>query len=246
MKTYSWQQKLIQNQSNVRQRTASAGKSFYIIPEGELCYMAALCNEACLDLNPKVRNLYIEIVDLLKRPGIRTLFQEDTIESENNQDFKLLQDRLANYILTAFNHQDFIDNPKINPSNIEKTWHLSWAVTVTAGVESFDLTFEQLDTNRMGENYGVMQNKTDLITNRADRNRRRRLKAVADEFGLKLVHEDGRYELAKLWYFARVIMKNLQAASGLGDCNGISIPVFSNTGTAYNKIHDFDIATGYS
>lgn len=235
-----------------RRQVATAGKSSYVpfklSANSELPYLAALCNEACLELNPFARQLYVEIVAMMKRPKITEIFSKDLIadtECLDCQDFKDLESQVSKYILKVFNHRDFADKPRIDPAN-KKAWQLPFAVTVTAGVESMDLTFAELDQKVMGDYYRVMQNKTNSLTNRADRARRKRLKAVADKIGLNLIHEDSRYELAKLWYVARVIKNNLTVASQLTEYEGHVLPYFAYPGTAHNKIRPFDIATGYS
>lgn len=243
---------LLNRTNSSRVRVASAGKSGYapfkLSPESELPYLAALCNEACLELNPLARLLYSEIIEVVRRPRIAEVFSKDFItdaECEGCQDFKELEGAISKYILKAFYHRDFEDRPRINPANIE-TWRLSWAISVTAGAESLGVTFAELDEKLKGDDYRVMQGKTRYISDRADRARRKRLKAVADKLGLNLVHEDSRYDLAKLWYVARVIKNNLTAASGLGEYEGHTLRVFNNAGTAHHQIHPFDIATGYT
>lgn len=228
-----------------RQRVATAGKAFYTpfrnLPDTRLPYYAALCNEACLELNPKARPLYIEVITALKRPGIKLLKSNRDME---HPDYINLIECTSKYILNAFNNPDRLDMPRINPDS-DKSVYLISAIIETAIVEMQCITFKELDRQMQGEDYFVMQQGTDDITSRPDRTRRAKLTRIAKQCNLNLVHEDGLYELAKLWYFGRIIKDNLTAASQLGICNSISIPMFVHPGTACHKVEVFDIATGY-
>ncbi len=252
-----------------RQRTLTAGKSFYApfkvqyktgerdsFPEGKAVYYASLCIEAGLELNPSIRPLYIEIIRSLNSPRIKEYRSElqaaqslkalqniNFLSCIEHPDFLYFQRCVSKFILHGFNHRSCIeDNPKITAG---KSHYLALAVAVGSAIEYEESSFGQLDNKLQGDNYRVMQERRDNITNRQDQERRKRLHIIAKKYDLHLIHEDGLYELAKLWYVARVVKDNLTVASQIQEYNGYALPAFSNPGTAYHKIHDFDIATGY-
>jgi len=269
--SYNARQKAIYDQRvRKRQRILTAGKSFYApfktqyktgesdsFPEGKAVYYASLCIEAGLELNPSIRPLYIEIIRSLNSPGIKE-YRSNLKASQNLNDLHKInflsyvehpdcvffQECVSKFILRGFNHKSFIkDNPKITAS---KSHYLALAVAVSSATEYEDSSFGQLDNKLLGDNYRVMQERRDNITIRQDQERRKRLHTIAKKYDMHLIHEDGLYALAKLWYVARVIMDNLTVASQLQEYNGYELPGFNNPGTAYHKIHDFDIATGYT
>lgn len=252
----------------IRQRVMSAGRSFNSpfkgqydkqdeFPQGKYVYYCALVVEAALELNPAIRPLYVEAVSALN--CLETMKFEADIWKQNNSDsiplvkmdaanifgndyresqgFKHYQDCVSTFILKGFNHDP--REPKITG---DKGTYLALAISIGTAAESKGTTFKELDAIRMKDNYRVMQNDTNHITNRPDREKRKRISAIKQQYDLHLVHEEGLYELAKLWYFAYVIKDNLTVASQLGDYHGVNIPTFSNPGTAHNKLRDFTAA----
>jgi hypothetical protein len=264
----------ITEESNNRKRVATAGKSFYAPftrgqnkdrlseQENKYVYYCALAHEACLELNPKARRSFLEVLRVAGSESVRK-YQGDVLAeiknaplntvtelSDGQNIIKPLIESVKTYILEVFNHDK--ESPRIIPSS-ENSVYLTMAITSCALVECRNLTFEDLDRQIMGENYWVMQDQTDDIHNRPDRRRRKRLKEIAKAANCThLIHENPLYGLAKLWYFAYVIKDNLTVASQLGKYQysdgtpEIEIPSFAFPGTAYNKIHAFSLATGYS
>jgi hypothetical protein len=275
---------LPKNYKTVRRRVVTAGRSFYApfkrpgaepavtdvldVQESKYLYYCALVHEAALELNPKTRNPFLEIINATKSDGMAS-FQNETIaikkyvQENNNTEFlkplidlpeeyeKPLSDCIGlvgPYIKSFFNHD--IENPKIKPNSLD-SGYLTLAIGLCALVESREKTFDDVNRAMMGESYWVLQDKTDDISNRPDRRQRHAIVELAQELGWHLIKEEPLYELAKLWYVARVI-KNDLAKSLIGEYQipgtdtVISLPKIYHPATAFRNIHDFDLATGYA
>ncbi|MBI2849892.1 MAG: hypothetical protein HYX80_02475 [Chloroflexi bacterium] len=256
--------------NSYRQRAMTAGNSFNapfkaqpdkndIFPQGKYVYYCALVVEAALEMNPAVRPLFVDAINALNfiemmtfDNSINSFFstQSNTIPLVANGEIKRItsncQDSrgLGNYqeaVIKFINKAFPIPNIQIVEGS-----YLVFAISTGTAIEHKGTTFAELDQKRMKDDYRVMQYNTDDITNRPDRGRRKRMSLIKQQYKLHLAHEDALYGLAKLWYFAYIIKKNLTVASQLGEYKVgdqvIIIPVFSNPGTAHNKLHDFTLA----
>ena len=142
------------------------------------------------------------------------------------------------FILTGFNSQEWME-PKITA---ETSKFLSWAIAMRSAMDSENVTFTQLDQQRMQERYWVMQTPTDDIMSRPDKRLRGNMKAIASDWRYFINHEDPLYLCSRLWYVGRIIKNSLVIACQLGEYNGFRLPVFAYPRTAQNKIKDFDLA----
>ena len=156
----------------------------------------------------------------------------------NNPDFVFHRQCVDRFILTGFNYSEWIE-PRILADTSK---FLSWAVAVRSAMDAENVTFTQLDQQRMQERYWVMQTPTDDIMSRPDKRLRGNMKAIASDWRYSINHEDPLYLCARLWYVGKIIKNSLVIACQLGEYNGFKLPVYAYPRTAQNKIKDFDLA----